>query len=166
MNLDEVTAKLREYEEAGGDDAVLPAVLRVLLESNQQHADALAKSQKAMDEKCAAIQKEQKAHADAFLESRQQNTDALAKSQKAVDKQFATIQKEWEAHAKASSGSHRKLSDELTKLQKSMTERFTAIQNAQKAHAETVQTRVQNATIALALVVIGAAAVLALVLLS
>jgi len=64
MNLDEVTAKLREYEEAGGDDAVLPAVLRVLVESNQQHADKLAKLQKAMDEKFATIQKEQKAHAE------------------------------------------------------------------------------------------------------
>lgn len=149
MNHDEITAKLREYEEAGGDDAVLPAVLRVLIESNRQHADALAKSQKAMNEKCAAIQKEQEALAEALLESNQRHAGELTESQK--------------AHAKAALESHRKLSDKLTKSQGSMTERFAAIQKEQKSHAETVQTRI-NVAITLALV--GAIAALASVLLS
>jgi len=64
MKHDEVIAKLREYEEAGGDDAVLPAVLRALLDSNQQHADKLTKLQKAVTEGLTAIQQEQKTHAE------------------------------------------------------------------------------------------------------
>lgn len=163
MNHDEITAKLREYEEAGGDDAVLPAVLRELLEANQQHADELAKSQKAMDEKCTAIQKEQNALAKALLESGQQYADALAESQKAINERFAALQREQEAHAKAALESHRKISDKLTKLHKSMTERFTVIQKEQKTHVEAVQTRI-NVAITLALV--GAIAALASVLLS
>jgi len=161
MNLDEVTAKLREYEEAGGDDAVLPAVLRVLLESNQQHADALAKSQKAMDEKCAAIQKEQKALAKALLESRQQHAGELTESQKAMGEKLAAIQKKQEAHTKALTESRRQHADKLTKLQKAVTEALTAIQQEQKTHAETMRTRMN---VAITLVVIGAAAVLAAVL--
>lgn len=99
MNHDEITAKLREYEKVGGDDAVLPAVLRVLIESNRQHADALAKSQKAMVEKLAAIQKEQDAHAKAALDSHRKLSDKLTKLQKSMTEKFIAIQKEQKAHA-------------------------------------------------------------------
>ncbi|MDD9855796.1 MAG: hypothetical protein OXU88_06430 [Gammaproteobacteria bacterium] len=147
MNSDEIAAKLREYEEAGGDDAVLPAVLRVLLESNQQHANELEKSQET--------------HTKALIESRQQHANELAESQKSMGEKFAAIHKEQETHAKSLLESNRKLSDKLTTLQKAMTENITSIQQEQKAHAETVKTRIN---VAIGLVVIGAIAVLAAVL--